>query len=156
MAVAGEPFPRHYYGGIDTTNGDFVRADVTLLHQHFSVNLPVPADGLWPTSQRFDFVTRLRTARPSEVAIGGRKDFPQLAVMRKALDDLTEIRKTEPQLTREKKKWGQMSEKERLQRLEEIIRKDPPAEAISQGLTDTPKRLEEIAERKDPEPLRKP
>jgi hypothetical protein len=56
MPVAGEPFPRHYYGGTDTQalerTGDFVRADVTLLHQHFSVNLPVAADGQTPSAAR--------------------------------------------------------------------------------------------------------
>jgi hypothetical protein len=157
MPVAGEPLPRLYYAHQELT-GDFVRADVTLLHQHFSVNLPVPADGKWPTSQRFDFVTRLREARPSEVALAGRPDFPQLTVMKKALDDLAEIRKQEPQLTTvTEKKWGQMTEKERLQRLDAIIKKDPPAQGISQGLTDGPKLEGGITERKaPPEPIRKP
>jgi hypothetical protein len=136
MPVAGEPLPQLYYANQDL-NGDFVRADVTLLHQHFSVNLAVPSDGIWPTSQRFDFVTRYRPAQPDEIALAGRKDFPQLTVMNKTLEDLAEIRKLEPQATAVK---GQ----DRLRRLEQILR--------TEGGVGAAKPLEETTQRKKPAP----
>jgi hypothetical protein len=158
MPVAGEPLPRLYYAQQELS-GDFVRADVTLLHQHFSVNLPVPAEGKWPTTQRFDFVTRLRTARPSEIAIGGRPDFSHLTVMRKTLENLADIRKVEPlpkvTTVPRDKKWGQMTREERLKRLEGIIEKDPPANQ-SKGLTDEPLLENVTIQKKDREPVRKP
>src|SRR5690606_39002704 len=54
-----------YYG----PKGEFfVHADVTYLHQDFSVQLPVENHGPWPAVQRFDFVVRERIARPDEVS----------------------------------------------------------------------------------------
>jgi hypothetical protein len=111
MPVAGEPFPRLYYASQELT-GNFVRADVTLLHQHFSVNLKVPSDGIWPTTQRFDFVTRLRPATTAEIEEGPRTDFPQLVAMHRALKSVTQgHRRDAAQLTTvaAKKKAGQVT-----------------------------------------------
>ena len=47
------PLPRAYY---QSSSGTFVRADVTYLTQDFSVVQPVKAPGLWPASQRFDYM----------------------------------------------------------------------------------------------------
>jgi hypothetical protein len=150
MPTGGEPLPRLYYEGAEP-QGDFVRADITFLHQHFSVNLKVPGDPHWPEQQRFDFITRLRPARPSEIATGGRKDYPQLVAIRHVLDQLREARKAAPAEVTTIKKPGQLDEQERRKRLEEIIKADPPASGIDKpGITDkpAPKRLPNVTTKK--------
>jgi gluconolactonase len=63
-----------YYGSM----GDhFVHADVTYLHQDFSVQLPVENHGPWPAVQRFDYVVRERIALPEEVAALRKQEGPQ-------------------------------------------------------------------------------
>jgi hypothetical protein len=61
----------NYYDG----PGDFVRADVTYLHQDFSVTLLDKYAGAWEHGRRFDFVTRLRIISPSE-----RADMPASSI----------------------------------------------------------------------------
>lgn len=55
-------------GGYYEGAGDFVRADITYLHQDFSVTLLDKGVAPWPREQRYDFVTRLRTVSPGEAA----------------------------------------------------------------------------------------
>lgn len=63
-----------YYG----PKGEFfVHADVTYLHQDFSVQLPVENHGPWPAVQRFDYVVRERIALPAEVAALKKEEGPQ-------------------------------------------------------------------------------
>jgi sugar lactone lactonase YvrE len=56
-------FSREYYA---SNEGTFVRADVTYLQQDFSMPMTVAKPGLWPSSQRFDFLVRERPATPQE------------------------------------------------------------------------------------------
>ena len=57
------PLSRSYY---QSTSGTFVRADVTYLTQDFSVVQPVKAPGLWPASQRFDYMVYKRPMSKKE------------------------------------------------------------------------------------------
>jgi hypothetical protein len=57
VPTPGEPLPplSQYY---ESTDGIFVRADITYLRQDFSVPQPVDNSGPWPTMQRFDYLVR--------------------------------------------------------------------------------------------------
>jgi hypothetical protein len=57
VPTPGQSLPVQYY---ESQTGDFVRADITYLHQDFSYVLPDKESHPWPEEQRFDFVTRLR------------------------------------------------------------------------------------------------
>ncbi len=89
VPTPGQPLPVQAY--YDSPDGDFVRADITFLRQDFSTNLPVEGASPWPDEQRFDFVTRVRTATPSEVAKlpASSAHFPQRDAVLYALRDLT-------------------------------------------------------------------
>lgn len=77
---------RNYYEGV----GDFVRADITYLHQDFSANLSDEDAGRWPREQRYDFVTRLRTVSPTEIAdVPASAIYPQRDALLYALRGLT-------------------------------------------------------------------
>ena len=84
----GQPLPRLYYAG---QKGNYVRADIAFLRQDFSVNLPVAAAAPWPSEQRFDFVTRVRPAKPEEMAKIAAKpgNYPQRDAVLYALRGLT-------------------------------------------------------------------
>lgn len=88
VPTPGQPLPRLYYAG---QSGNFVRADITFLRQDFSVNLPLEAAAPWPKEQRFDFVTRLRPARPEEIKETAVKpgNYPQRDAVLYALRGLT-------------------------------------------------------------------
>lgn len=64
-------FSREYYGPRRT--GTFVKADTTYLRQDFSVPLEVKNHGLWPGTQRFDFLVRERAATVKEVNLARAK-----------------------------------------------------------------------------------
>jgi hypothetical protein len=57
IPTPGQPLPQVYY---QSTQGNFVRADVTYLKQDFSVIQPVVKHHPWPKQQRFDYVVRER------------------------------------------------------------------------------------------------
>lgn len=88
VPTPGQPLPRLYYSG---QSGDFVRADTTFLRQDFSANLPVAAAAPWPKEQRFDFIARLRPAKPDEMAEIAAKpaNYPQRDAVLYALRGLT-------------------------------------------------------------------
>ncbi len=88
VPTPGQPLPRLYYAG---QKGNFVRADIAFLRQDFSVNLPVEAAAPWPSEQRFDFVTRVRPAKPEEMARIAAKpgNYPQRDAVQYALRGLT-------------------------------------------------------------------
>jgi hypothetical protein len=94
VPTPGTPLPRstspggNYYTG---SQGDFVRADITLLHQDFSVVLPDKDVTAWPQEQRYDFVTRLRRASPEEIATTARMsgNYPQREAVLYALRGIT-------------------------------------------------------------------
>jgi hypothetical protein len=88
VPTPGQRLPRLYYDG---QSGDFVRADITFLHQDFSVNLPEINAAPWPKEQRFDFVTRLRTMTPNEVVLlpAVSANYPQRDAVLYALRGLT-------------------------------------------------------------------
>jgi hypothetical protein len=89
VPTPGKPLPRLYYA---SRTGDFVRADTTFLRQDFSVSLPVKGDPPWPDEQRFDFVTRVRTLTPDEIAkipVKPGLDYPQRQAVLYALRGLT-------------------------------------------------------------------
>ena len=65
VPTPGKRLPRLYYAG---QRGNFIRADITFLRQDFSVNLPLEAATPWPNEQRFDFITRVRPAKPEDLA----------------------------------------------------------------------------------------
>ena len=77
-----------YYGG---QTGDFVRADITYLHQDFSVVLRTPESPPWPAEQRFDFVTRKRDVPADEITRAGSTTdiYPQRQAVLYALRGLT-------------------------------------------------------------------
>lgn len=89
VPTPGQPLPALYYAG---QSGNFVRADITFLRQDFSVNLPVEAAAPWPSEQRFDFITRLRPARPEEMPEVAAKpgEYPQREAVLYALRGLTD------------------------------------------------------------------
>ncbi len=66
VPTPGEPMPVEAY--YESKTGDFIRADTTFLRQDFSITLPAEEAGPWPHEQRYDFVTRLRTLPPEQVA----------------------------------------------------------------------------------------
>jgi hypothetical protein len=88
VPTPGQPLPSQYY---ESQSGDFVRADITFLRQDFSINLPEKDAAPWPNEQRYDFVTRLRTVSPDEVARlpASSADFPQRDAVLYALRGLT-------------------------------------------------------------------
>lgn len=88
VPTPGEALPFLYYA---SQGGDFVRADRTFLRQDFSVNLPEKDAAPWPNEQRYDFVTRLRTASPGEVAelSSSSANYPQRDAVLYALRGLT-------------------------------------------------------------------
>lgn len=88
VPTPGKPLPRLYYAG---QKGDYVRADMAFLRQDFSANLPVLASAPWPNEQRFDFVTRVRPAKPEEMAEIAAKpsSYPQRDAVLYALRGLT-------------------------------------------------------------------
>jgi hypothetical protein len=88
VPTPGQPLPRLYYAG---QKGNFVRADIASLRQDFSVNLPVAAAAPWPNEQRFDFVTRVRPAKPEEMEKVAAKpgNYPQRDAVLYALRGLT-------------------------------------------------------------------
>jgi hypothetical protein len=57
VPMPGAPLPplSQYY---ESTEGIFVRADITYLRQDFSVPQPVDNHGRWPTMRRFDYLVR--------------------------------------------------------------------------------------------------
>jgi hypothetical protein len=64
VPLGGQPLPppvAYYEQG-----QNFVRADVTYLRQHFSVQQPVARPGAWPAYQRFDYLVRVRRLSPHE------------------------------------------------------------------------------------------
>jgi hypothetical protein len=79
--------------GMDVAFGNFVRADVTYLYQDFSVPQPVDKPGPWPTSQRYDYVVRIRPATREEQREfkrdGPRIRYPQRESVLFALRELT-------------------------------------------------------------------
>jgi hypothetical protein len=88
VPTPGQPLPRLYYAG---QKGNYVRADIAFLRQDFSVNLPVAAAAPWPNEQRFDFVTRVRPAKPEEMEKVAAKlgNYPQRDAVLYALRGLT-------------------------------------------------------------------
>ncbi|MGE3803160.1 MAG: hypothetical protein AB7K24_00650 [Gemmataceae bacterium] len=77
IPVPDEAIPTsEYYQGRD---GTYVRADITLLRQDFSIRLKESNHGKWPEWQRYDFVVRQR--RLSEKEVQQRQpaalDYPQ-------------------------------------------------------------------------------
>lgn len=84
----GQPLPRLYYAG---QKGNYVRADTTFLRQDFSVNMPAIDVAPWPKEQRYDFVTRLRPAKPEEMTNITSKpvNYPQRDAVLYALRGLT-------------------------------------------------------------------
>lgn len=89
---AGIPTPGEritvYYA---SRSKDVVRADTTLLRQHFSTLLKVKNAEPWPEMQRFDFVVRLRQATPDEIARSKTADldYPQRRAVLRALEKVT-------------------------------------------------------------------
>ncbi len=88
VPTPGQPLPRLYYEGQE---GNFVRADMTFLRPDFSVNLAVKVPGAWPSEQRFDFVTRVRPAKPEDMREIAFKQgrYPQRDAVLYALRGLT-------------------------------------------------------------------
>jgi hypothetical protein len=101
VPTPSEPLPRLYYAG---QRGNFVRADITFLHQDFSVTLRTPDAKPWPEEQRFDFVVRLRPVKPTE-GLAKRPqlgDYPQREAVRYALAGITGKEVSDPSLQRRK------------------------------------------------------
>ena len=69
------PLSRSYY---QSSSGTFVRADVTYLTQDFSVVQPVKAPGLWPASQRFDYMVYKRPMSKKEAQRKVEKDLNEV------------------------------------------------------------------------------
>jgi hypothetical protein len=88
VPTPGERLPQLYYEG---QTGDFVRADITYLHQDFSVVLRHPDSHPWPEEQRFDFVTRRRDVPADEVTRADKTPniYPQRQAVLYALRGLT-------------------------------------------------------------------
>ncbi len=88
VPTPGERLPQLYYAGRD---GDFVRADITYLHQDFSVVLPEKDISTWPAEQRFDFVTRKQPVPAEEITKPGSTPdiYPQRQAVLYALRSLT-------------------------------------------------------------------
>jgi hypothetical protein len=88
VPTPGERLPQLYYAG---QTGDFVRADITYLHQDFSVVLPEKDLAKWPAEQRFDFVTRKQPVPDEEVTKAGKTPdiYPQREAVLYALRGLT-------------------------------------------------------------------
>jgi hypothetical protein len=61
----GKPLREEYY---ESSQGTFVRADVTYLRQDFSVLQFVADHDRWPSHQRFDYLVRTRELTPRERA----------------------------------------------------------------------------------------
>jgi hypothetical protein len=87
------PPPVEYY---DRGGGIFVRADVTYLRQDFSLPQPVAKPNQWPSSQRFDYMIRIRplstlpeAERVQRVAKGREPDYEQRDAVLFALRELT-------------------------------------------------------------------
>ncbi|MGH7171860.1 MAG: HEAT repeat domain-containing protein, partial [Gemmataceae bacterium] len=76
-----------YYSG----EGDSVRADITYLHQDFSVVLLDKEAAPWPPRQRYDFVTRLQTVSPDVAAerSASSANYPQREAVKYALRGIT-------------------------------------------------------------------
>lgn len=88
VPTPGQPLPRLYYAG---QKGNYARADMTFMRQDFSVNLPMIAAAPWPNEQRYDFVTRVRPAKPEEMVETTSKpgNYPQRDAVLYALRGLT-------------------------------------------------------------------
>jgi hypothetical protein len=88
---AGRAIPVAYYA--DRTGGDFVRADVTYLHQDFSVPQQVGNAYPWPEMQRYDYLVRSRKATSDEVELlelqSAQTSYPQRNAVLYALRKLT-------------------------------------------------------------------
>jgi hypothetical protein len=88
---AGRALPVAYYA--DRAGGDFVRADITYLHQDFSVSQHVANATPWPETQRYDYLVRSRKATPEEVASLAKQpadsSYPQRNAVLYALRNLT-------------------------------------------------------------------
>jgi hypothetical protein len=88
---AGRALPVAYYA--DRKGGDFVRADITYLHQDFSVPQSVVNANPWPETQRYDYLVRSRKATPEEVAAlalqPAESNYPQRNAVLYALHNLT-------------------------------------------------------------------
>lgn len=84
-------FSREYYAPKQT--GVFVRADVTYIKQDFSMPLAVKNPGVWPATQRFDFVVRERKATEAEITkweeVGSKQPSEQQKALFFALRQLT-------------------------------------------------------------------
>jgi sugar lactone lactonase YvrE len=91
-------FSREYYA---SNEGTFVRADVTYLQQDFSLPMMVQKPGLWPSSQRFDFLVRERPAAPEEEARRSEGPRPASAYKRAVFFALRELTGHDPGPTAE-------------------------------------------------------
>lgn len=94
VPTPGEPLPplSQYY---ESTDGIFVRADVTYLKQDFSVPQPVENNGAWPTMQRYDYLVRNKPL-PLDADIEKLRrrysnDYPQRDAVLYALKELTPL-----------------------------------------------------------------
>lgn len=88
IPTPGKPLPQAYY---NSSQGQFVRADVTYLKQDFSVQLDVPKAQPWPDKQRFDFFVRTREVNEpnSDVTLPDSASYPQRDAVLFALRKLT-------------------------------------------------------------------
>jgi hypothetical protein len=93
VPTPGEPLPplSQYY---ESTEGIFVRADITYLRQDFSVPQPVDNHGRWPTMQRFDYLVR-NVPLPPDTDIEKERlrygrDYPQRDAVLYALKELSD------------------------------------------------------------------
>jgi len=88
---ADRALPVAYYA--NRTGGDFVRADITYLHQDFSVPQSVANATPWPETQRYDYLVRSRKATEEEVALlalqAADSSYPQRNAVLYALSKLT-------------------------------------------------------------------
>ncbi|HEY7312543.1 MAG TPA: HEAT repeat domain-containing protein [Gemmataceae bacterium] len=97
IPVPGVSLGNRYYAQPDpnldpTAIGNIARADIIFLRQDFSVSLPVKDAGQWPSEQRFDFVARVRTLQPDEMAkipVAPPGKYPQREAVLYALRNIT-------------------------------------------------------------------
>jgi len=93
VPTPGQTLPRVYYS---SSEGDFVRADVTYLRQDFSLIERVAKPDKWPEWQRFDYLIRTRELTAEELAAHKGKarksassSYPQKEAVLFALRELT-------------------------------------------------------------------